>query len=1023
MFLKSLVMRGFKSFAERTPLSFQPGISVVVGPNGSGKSNVVDAIVWVLGEQGPAALRGGRMEDVIFAGSGTKPPLGMAEVQLTIDNSARLLPVEFNEVTISRTLFRSGDSEYRINGTTCRLLDIQELLSDAGVGREQHIIVGQGRLDEILKADPQEMRTIIEEAAGVGKHRRRKERALRKIAAAESNLLHLQDLLAEIRRQLRPLRQQAEMAERHRQASEALREVRMALDARHLSRIESLLGPPDDGLEAQIDEMQARLVRVDQELSALGDEAGALRAVESTHKELQWRLATNSDRLRALQRLAAERSRTISAELSADHEAARRAHVGELMRQLEEAKAARGPAAEAELEHQEAVEGAVHRLSFARSESAEAEGRLAEAREAGGALGWELATMKAELASIESTKKSAAEERDRLKDRRERDVEKRGVLESRLARMQDVVDVLLVRRKTLVKVGARAQETMNRLRAARESLLEDLRDCEQQAAIFRARQEARLSASHSLAAQRVVRKAPPGTASVLSEVVELPDRERRALEALVGPLEGVVVATDRRAAADVSAATDPLDSLTMLVADGGGDEVEGAEPLAAKIDAAPPAAAALGRVYLADSLERAIELAGRHRDAIFLSPGGAVALGGFVLRNPSDLDAALDELHERAGSLRSELRAVEGKMAVLEEEMSRHRAESNRLEGELTQATQQNRLDELEVSALNGHIEHTESRIVDAEESIALVSARAESIRTRLSEIEDLKARSEATLRGLIEERDACVRRLDEATEHWDSARIAASKASERRTMLEERVAALEERVAAASSGLTGLDERKERLEEARRRAEAIGALARALSGGVASWAREASDKHLEAHAALAVVEERTETTRVLRDDLSADLEKMRARARNEDLARSELTVRRRILEERIREQWGLEPKTLAEIWGPVPDEAVREEGGSEDLRSLDDAALEARQLKLQRQLDALGSVNPLAAREAESLAEREEFLASQIEDVRRSRRDLLKVVHTVDEKIRDLFAAAFADIAFEYERLFGTLF
>ncbi|MGH2810651.1 MAG: AAA family ATPase, partial [Actinomycetota bacterium] len=215
MFLKSLSVRGFKSFADKTLLAFEPGITVVVGPNGSGKSNIVDAISWVLGEQGPRSLRGGKMEDVIFAGSPGRPALGMAEVSLTIDNSAGLLPIEFAEVTISRTLFRSGDSEYGLNGSPCRLLDIQEVLSDSGVGREQHTIVGQGQLDEVLNADPMQLRAFIEEAAGVGKHRRRMQRAMRKIEATEQNLGRLADLLGEVRRQLRPLRRQAELAEKH----------------------------------------------------------------------------------------------------------------------------------------------------------------------------------------------------------------------------------------------------------------------------------------------------------------------------------------------------------------------------------------------------------------------------------------------------------------------------------------------------------------------------------------------------------------------------------------------------------------------------------------------------------------------------------------------------------------------------------------------------------------------------------------------------------------------------------------
>ncbi len=196
MYVKSLTLRGFKSFASATTLRLEPGITCIVGPNGSGKSNVVDALAWVMGEQGAKSLRGGKMEDVIFAGTSGRPPLGRAEVSMTIDNTDGALPIDYTEVTISRTMFRSGGSEYAINGTACRLLDIQELLSDSGIGREMHVIVGQGQLDAVLRATPEERRGFIEEAAGVLKHRKRKEKALRKLEAMELNLTRLGDLTA-----------------------------------------------------------------------------------------------------------------------------------------------------------------------------------------------------------------------------------------------------------------------------------------------------------------------------------------------------------------------------------------------------------------------------------------------------------------------------------------------------------------------------------------------------------------------------------------------------------------------------------------------------------------------------------------------------------------------------------------------------------------------------------------------------------------------------------------------------------
>src|SRR6187399_3655078 len=235
VYLKSLTLKGFKSFASSTTLQLEPGITCVVGPNGSGKSNVVDALAWVMGEQGAKSLRGGKMEDVIFAGTSGRPPLGRAEVLLTIDNSDGALPIEYAEVTISRTMFRSGGSEYAINGTSCRLLDIQELLSDSGRGREMHVIVGQGQLDAVLRASPEERRGFIEEAAGILKHRRRKEKTLRKLDAMETNLTRLSDLAGEIRRQLKPLGRQAEIAREAATIAAVVRDARARLLADELA--------------------------------------------------------------------------------------------------------------------------------------------------------------------------------------------------------------------------------------------------------------------------------------------------------------------------------------------------------------------------------------------------------------------------------------------------------------------------------------------------------------------------------------------------------------------------------------------------------------------------------------------------------------------------------------------------------------------------------------------------------------------------------------------------------------------
>ena len=317
MHLKSLTLRGFKSFASSTTLRFEPGITCVVGPNGSGKSNVVDALAWVMGEQGAKSLRGGKMEDVIFAGTSGRPPLGRAEVLLTIDNSDGALPIDYAEVTISRIMFRNGGSEYAINGEPCRLLDVQELLSDSGIGREMHVIVGQGQLDAVLSATPEERRGFIEEAAGVLKHRKRKEKALRKLDAMQANLTRVQDLTGELRRQLKPLGQQAEVARRAAVVQADLRDSKLRLLADDLLQLRT-------SLEAEIADESAlreRRAEVEESLATLARRAEALESEDASGtpavaraQETYFRLAAVRDRMRATTELAAQRVRHLAEE-------------------------------------------------------------------------------------------------------------------------------------------------------------------------------------------------------------------------------------------------------------------------------------------------------------------------------------------------------------------------------------------------------------------------------------------------------------------------------------------------------------------------------------------------------------------------------------------------------------------------------------------------------------------------------------------------------------------------------------
>ncbi|NEB64862.1 AAA family ATPase, partial [Streptomyces diastaticus] len=462
MHLKALTLRGFKSFASATTLRFEPGITCVVGPNGSGKSNVVDALSWVMGEQGAKSLRGGKMEDVIFAGTTGRPPLGRAEVSLTIDNSDGALPIEYAEVTITRIMFRNGGSEYQINGDTCRLLDIQELLSDSGIGREMHVIVGQGQLDSVLHADPMGRRAFIEEAAGVLKHRRRKEKALRKLDAMQANLARVQDLTDELRRQLKPLGRQAAVARRAAVIQADLRDARLRLLADDLVRMR-------EALRAEIaDEaaLKERKEAAEQELGrALRREAGLEDEVRRLTPRLQraqqtwYELSQLAERVRGTISLADARVKSAT---SAPPEERRGRDPEDLERE-----AARVREQEAELEA--ALEAAEHALEDTVAHRADLERELAleerRLKDAARAIADRregLARLSGQVGAARSRAASAQAEIERLAEARDASGERAAAAQKEYEALQAEVDGL----------DADDQELADRHEAARRDLAE-----------------------------------------------------------------------------------------------------------------------------------------------------------------------------------------------------------------------------------------------------------------------------------------------------------------------------------------------------------------------------------------------------------------------------------------------------------------------------------------------------------------------------------------------------------------------
>ncbi|MEU9951715.1 AAA family ATPase, partial [Streptomyces sp. NPDC047939] len=547
MHLKALTLRGFKSFASATTLRFEPGITCVVGPNGSGKSNVVDALSWVMGEQGAKSLRGGKMEDVIFAGTTGRPPLGRAEVSLTIDNSDGALPIEYAEVTITRIMFRNGGSEYQINGDTCRLLDIQELLSDSGIGREMHVIVGQGQLDSVLHADPMGRRAFIEEAAGVLKHRKRKEKALRKLDAMGANLARVQDLTDELRRQLKPLGRQAAVARRAAVIQADLRDARLRLLADDLVRLHTALRSEI----ADEAELKQRREAAEAELkAALGREAeleGEVRRLTPRLQRAQqtwYELSQLAERVRGTVSLADARVKSATA----PPEEERRGRDPEDM----EREAARIREQEAELTA--ALEAAEHALEDTASHRAELERELAaeerRLKDAARALADRregLARLNGQVNAARSRAGSAQSEIDRLAASRDEARERAARAQEEYEQLKAEVDGLDAGDTELGERHEAARRELKEAEGALSAARDDLTGAE--------RERAAIAARHDALALGLRRK--DGTGVLLGARDRLTGLLGPAAELLtVAPGHEIAVAAALGAAADAVAVTD-----------------------------------------------------------------------------------------------------------------------------------------------------------------------------------------------------------------------------------------------------------------------------------------------------------------------------------------------------------------------------------------------------------------------------------------------------------------------------------
>ena len=895
-------LKGFKSFASSTTLNFEQGITCVVGPNGSGKSNVVDALSWVMGEQGAKSLRGGKMEDVIFAGTSGRAPLGRAEVSVTIDNTDGVLPIDFTEVTITRVLFRNGASEYLLNGETTRLLDIQELLSDSGIGREMHVIVGQGQLDAILLANPEERRAFIEEAAGVLKHRKRKEKAIRKLDSMQTNLARIQDLTVELRRQLKPLGKQAEVARKASIIQSDVRDAKLRLMADDMLRMrnemelevadENVLRQRKEQVESELNSARSREIELD--AIAASENPQLIAAQENFY-----RLTAQREQIRAVQNLSSERARFLSEE-------------------AEEAKASgRDPV----LLDQEAQQ--------LRNEEKELANKVSKSQEQ---LDTDSNLLKAieDKLALEESRVSAALRA--IADQREGTARQEGHINGLRSR-----------------IDATSGE-VNRLTEARNSVEQRLKNYRENFATI----ETQIS---SLAASE------PGLDSLFEKLkVEMKNSEKD-LKVLTEKLQS----TEKLRAGSLGRLT-AFKEITELV-----KTSENAN-LISKID------------DLTSNCEVEVNKVSVDCDRI-----------RFELSSAND---DFDKVSREYESVLSKLNESDAAMTGLAEQLA------------ISGQNVKNSVDEFDRlnSALQAAIDQRNSDERDLAAALAQFESHQTPVEPDLTNLEDLRSQVSSARSKEVE------------------SRLNLRTIEERKDALSQRAEALENQAATERESASRSISRRENRAQAAITAQDIADTAyEALIQIESSIARAGSER------------ERLETSRSSREgeilslrtigrELSIELEKLTSSVHKDEIARAEQRLRIEQLETKAVEELGIDVQALINEYGPsndVPTFYENEQGEfvPGDLIPYRRDQQEKRLSQAEKSLTLLGKINPLALEEYSSLEERLRYLAEQLEDLKKTKKDLLDIIKEVDDRVQQIFTEAYEDTAREFELVFARLF
>ncbi|MBM6621203.1 chromosome segregation protein SMC [Micrococcaceae bacterium RIT802] len=1077
MHLKTLTVRGFKSFASATTFEFEPGVTAVVGPNGSGKSNVVDALSWVMGEQGAKTLRGGKMEDVIFAGTSGRAALGRAQVSLTIDNADGALPIEYSEVTITRTLFRAGGSEYAINGQSCRLLDIQELLSDTGMGREMHVIVGQGQLDRILHATAEERRGFIEEAAGVLKHRRRREKTVRKLDSMAANLSRLQDLTGEVRRQLTPLGKQAEVARRAQSVQFEVRDARSRLLADELVTLRDALTrelEDERRIRERRDEVEQAVRKVKERQVGLEAAAERTEPALNAAREAWHALNTTQERLRSLGALAAERQRNLASQATVVHDTSR--DPDRMEAQAERLRTELGALESERAALSVQLEETVARRSAAESAAAEESRRLTELMRAAADRREGLAKLAGQVGSARSRVESLEGELGRLRQAAEQSRARGANAQLKYTELEQQATGVEDSEEDLDAEHERAEETL----AVCSRELEELAAREQAAERTRTTLQARLEALQAAmgrrdASEEILQAGLDGIRGRISADIRVEPGYEAAISAALGPYaEALSAHSGEQALRTLESVHDGESGRIHLVFPQEPQDEETGVAVAATSRPSPVAQTAgvhwaaelvgvrdeapdglrqavhslLDGIAIVDDAAHASGLLSDDPRLMVVTRGGDVhtansmaggsGAGSSLLEQQAAIDATTTEL----ATARSSYEQLRFQRAAVEE---RHREATIAVDTALERLYQSDaRITGVaeQLATLGSTIRQSSAETERTDQQVQTAIA---SLETAESAVTELRARLEAAQHvPSDEEPDGSTgERLDAeaagARQHELEARLALRGSEEQVSHLRGRVDSL---VQSAARERGHREQAEKRAASRRRQATRAAAVGR----GIDLVLERVADSLAQAGAqrdSLATEREGLDAQlgviRAQAGELATELGGLTDSVHRDELARAEQRMRIEALEARSLEELGMTPEHLLENYGPhlpVPLPAgetdkwaalrqdVDEEGNTlVEGTPFERVEQQKRLRKAEKDLASLGKVNPLALEEFAALEERHRFLAEQLEDLKASRKDLLDIIRDVDERVERVFTEAFHDTATQFDRVFATLF